>query len=101
MRVRDRIEAISALVLGGPLLRPRNDFAHGILASMLYALEKLPIFLMSARILVVILVAHDRKPIAARQAIYNGELSNFTGHGIFIPVFVSAPSTRIGFTSKS
>jgi hypothetical protein len=71
LRVRDRIEAISAPVLGGPLLRPRDDFALSILASMLYALKKLPIFLVSARILVVILVAHDGPWNNERRATWN------------------------------
>jgi hypothetical protein len=71
LRVGDRIEAISALVLGRPLLRPRDDFAPSILASMLYALKKLPIFLVSTRILVVILIAHDSPWDNEKSATWN------------------------------
>jgi hypothetical protein len=56
--VWDRIEASSALVFGGPLLGSGDGFALGILASMLYALKKLPVLLVPAGIFVIILVAH-------------------------------------------
>jgi hypothetical protein len=57
-RIRDRIETSSILVFGGPLLGPGDDFAPGIFASVLYALKKLPVFLVSAGIFVIILIAH-------------------------------------------
>jgi hypothetical protein len=57
--VRHRIEAIGTLVFGGPLLGPGDDFAPGILAFVLYANKKLPIFLVPTGIFIVIFVAHD------------------------------------------
>jgi hypothetical protein len=58
LRVRDRSETSQALVFGGPLLAPGDDCAPGILASVLHAYIKLPVFLVSTGVLVEILVAH-------------------------------------------
>jgi len=60
LRVRNRIQAIRTFVFGGPLLRPGDDLAPGILAFVLNAYKKFPISLVSTGILVVIVVAHSR-----------------------------------------
>jgi len=58
LRVRDAVEASSAFAFGGSLLGPGDDVTPSILAFRLYALKKLPVFLTTAGILVVVLIAH-------------------------------------------
>ena len=106
LRVRDRIEASRALVFGGPLLDPSDDFAPSILASMFYALKKLPISVVCAGILVIILVAHGSPDSLGCKTSIEGRCykvafsrlfalseilkqvgNSFTGEGSVIPLF--------------